>query len=127
VTLLLREMKMVDLTVNGHPVAAELADTPQSRSYGLQGRRGLAPDHGMLFFFPEPLRPGFVMKTVSFPLSVAFFRRDGTIVHIGRLSPGQRGSVRPPVAVNYVLETRQGWFAARGIRPGGRVRFRALP
>jgi len=121
VLLRLTDVRRVALTVQGHAVDAELADTPQMRSWGLQGRRGLGPDEGMLFYFPEAERPGFVMKTVSFPLSIAFIRGDGLIVHVARLNPGDRREARPPESVNYVLEMPQGWFAERGIGPGGMV------
>lgn len=121
VLLRLTEVRHVALAVQGHPVDAELADTPETRSWGLQGRSGLAEGTGMLFFFPQEDRPTFVMKTVSFPLSIAFIRADGTIVHIARLNPGDRHEATPPVPVNYVLEMPQGWFAARGIGPGSRV------
>jgi len=118
VLLRLTEVKRVDLTVKGHAVDAELADTAEKRSWGLQGRSGLGEDEGMLFFFERAERPFFVMKTVSFPLSIAFIRADGTIVHIARLNPGDPRRAGPPVPVNYVLEMRQGWFAEHGVAPG---------
>jgi uncharacterized membrane protein (UPF0127 family) len=115
----LREFKVVDLEVGGHRVSAELADTPAKLSWGLQGRDGLGPDEGMLFFFERPLRPVFAMKTVSFPLSIAFVRADGTIVSVEKLSPGDRRRVTSPVPVNYALEMAQGWFESHDVAPGG--------
>lgn len=117
----LRRLRLVDLTVKGRKVVAELADTPAGRSWGLQGRAGLAEDEGMLFFFPHPGYHRFTMKTVSFPLSIAFIQADGTLVHIAQLPPGGRGLVGPPVPVNYVLEMRRGWFAEHGVAPGDTV------
>jgi len=63
------------------------------------------------------------MKTVSFPLSIAFFRSDGTIVSIHGMSPGDQRPVRPPSPVRYALETNRGWFAERNIRPGAKIEF----
>jgi len=119
--LRLRELKMVDLRVGGQAVTAELTDDPESRSYGLQGRDGLPENHGMLFFWRRALRPRFVMKSVSFPLSVAFIRADGTIVNIARMQPGNQRGVRPDRPVNYVLEMEQGWFREHDVQPGDRV------
>lgn len=119
----LREFRMVDLDVGGHRVAAELADTDEARSYGLQGRSGLEPDHGMLFFFPEPLRPVMVMKTVSFPLSIAFISADGAIVNIVDLRPADSRRATSPVDVSYVLEMAQGWFREHEVSAGTRVVF----
>ncbi|MFO7957855.1 MAG: DUF192 domain-containing protein [Candidatus Brocadiia bacterium] len=119
--LRLREVKMVDLGIGGETVTAELADRPETRSYGLQGREGLPANHGMLFFWPEALRPRFVMKSVSFPLSIAFIRADGTIVNTARMQPGNRRGVRPDQPVNYVLEMEQGWFREHDVKGGDRV------
>jgi uncharacterized membrane protein (UPF0127 family) len=119
----LRELQMVDLLVGEHPVTAELADTPVARSYGLQGRDSLEVDHGMLFFYREPARPTFVMKTVAFPISIAFIRLDGTVVAIGHMAPGDRRGCSPPMPVNYVLEMDHGWFEDHGIGTGAKVTF----
>jgi uncharacterized membrane protein (UPF0127 family) len=120
-TVLLREYQEAALEVGGHPVRAELAATPSARSWGLQGRDSLDDDEGMLFYFPEPFRATFVMKTVSFPLSVAFIASDGTIVNIGRMDPGYRGSVTARVPVSYVLEMERGWFEQHGVGEGSHV------
>jgi len=117
----LREFKAVDLQVEGHAVVAELADTPALREWGLQGRPGLGPDEGMLFYFERPLAPVFAIKAVAFPLSVAFIRGDGTIAHVGRLRPGDPRKAVSPVPVTYVLELAGGWFEERDIGPGGKV------
>lgn len=116
-----REFRVADIQVDGHPVSAELAVTPQAMSYGLQGRGGLAPDSGMLFCFGEPTEPQFVMKTVSFPLAIAFIRADGTITNIERLNPGDGRVAVPLVPVSYVLEMEQGWFEQHGVAPGRKV------
>ncbi len=119
--LRLRAFAVVDLRVGESDVTAELAATPQARSYGVQGRSSLPPDHGMLFFWERPLRPRFVMKSVSFPLSVAFIRADGVIADIRHMAPGNQVGVTPSVSVNYVLEMRRGWFAEHGVHTGDRV------
>ncbi|MHC5033714.1 MAG: DUF192 domain-containing protein [Planctomycetota bacterium] len=121
VSVRLREFNVVDLKVDGRPVVAELADTPDKLSWGLQGHPGLAPDEGMLFFFERPIRPVFAMKAVSFPISIAFVRTDGVIVNIEYLNPGDLRTVTSPVPVAYVLEMAQGWFKEHGVAPGKEV------
>jgi hypothetical protein len=120
-TVRLREFRAVELEAGGRRVVAELADTPAARSWGLQGRRGLAEDEGMLFYFEEPLMPAFVMKTVAFPLSIAFIRADGTITNIEGRAPGELRSAAPPVPVQHVLEMERGWFEGHGVKPGDKV------
>jgi hypothetical protein len=116
-----RQFPAVGLEVGGRPVTAEPAVTSAERSYGLQGRSGLAQDHGMLFVFRRALRPRFVMKSVSFPLSIAFIRGDGVIADIRDMQPGDQWGVEPDVPVNYVLEMEQGWFRRNGVGEGDRV------
>lgn len=113
-----REFRLADIQVDGHAVSAELAVTPRAMSYGLQGRAGLAPDSGMLFCFGEPTEPEFVMKTVSFPLAIAFIRTDGAITNIERLNPGDGRVAVPLMPVSYVLEMEQGWFEQHGVAAG---------
>lgn len=119
----LRAFPAVDLLVGGQRVTAELTATPASRQWGLQGRAGLGAEEGMLFFFERALHPQFVMKGLSFPISVAFIRADGTIAEIGRMEPGDQRGVVSPVPVNYVLEMPWGWFERHGVGPGDAVEF----
>src|SRR5258707_1045665 len=62
-------------------VAVEIANTPATLERGLEGRTALPEGRGMLFVI-EQRGPGFWMKDVSFPLSVAFVDRCGAIVDI---------------------------------------------
>jgi len=121
VWLRLRESQIVRCEAGGHRIYAELAATPAARSYGLQGRSGLELDHGMLFWFPRPLRPTFVMKTVSFPLSIAFIRQDGVIANIVDLNPADPRQAVAAAPITYVLEMPRGWFREHGIGPGDTV------
>ena len=119
----LREVKTCELSVGGHRLSARVVDTPDKRSYGLQGRSGLPADHGMLFVFSRPFRPSFVMKKVSFPLAIAFIRPDGRIANIELRDPGDQRPARPTERVRYVLEMRRGWFSERHLGAGARVEF----
>jgi len=119
----LRPFPKVELKIGGHAVEAEVADTQELRSYGMQGRPKPLPNHGMWFVYEQPFKAVFVMKEVSFPLSIAFVRGDGTIVNIEKLNPGDEHRALAKDKVRYVLEMRQGWFRAHGIKPGDKVEF----
>ncbi len=117
----LREYRVVRIDAGGETIEAELAVTPQQKSYGLQGRAGLRRNAGMLFFFEQPQRPVFTMKHVRFPLSIAFVTEEGLIVNIEHLAPGSRRQVSSPAPVRYVLEMEEGWFGRHGLRAGSRI------
>jgi len=119
----LQEVRKCRLSVDSHPLDAYVADDPRARQKGLQEWEELNVDEAMLFVFQRSLRPSFVMKEVSFPLSIAFVRRDGTLVHVGSRSPGDQRAVRPPEPVTYVLEVNRGWFRERGLGTGASVNF----
>jgi uncharacterized membrane protein (UPF0127 family) len=109
------------LSIRGHRIRAELADTPESRMTGLMGRRSLPQDTGMLFVFDQPAPQAMWMKNTYVPLSVAFITADGRILNIEDMSP-QTEDVHPSAgSVLYALEMERGWFARKGIRAGDRV------
>ncbi len=111
----------------GAEARVEVAATPAAREHGLMGRDVLPPDTGMLFAFPEDRSLGFWMKNCRSPLAAAFMDREGLILNIQEMAPGDgipdgdlpryasRGQAR------FVLEMEGGWFARKGIRPGDRA------
>lgn len=118
-----RHFLETDLLVGDQRVVAEVADTPDARSYGLQGRDRLRDDHGMWFVYSEPAPLRFVMKTVSFPLDIAFVGADGVIINIVSLNPGDLRDALSLEPAQYVLEMEQGWFYARGLGEGSTVQW----
>ena len=59
-----------------------VADTDAEREEGLMNVAHLDPDEGMIFTFDGPTTSGFWMKDTLIPLSIAFWRSDGTVVDI---------------------------------------------
>ena len=112
----------VELGAGMHLIRAELAATDATRSLGLMHRTSLAANGGMLFAFDAPGAYCMWMKNTPLPLSVAFIDAAGAIVNIEDMQPHTEQSHCAARPVTYALEMRQGWFAARGIRAGERLR-----
>lgn len=114
-----------------HALQVELAVTQAERERGLMDRTELAEDAGMLFLYRrvQPAYTGFWMFRTRIPLDIAFLDAGGTILAIARMEPCPhvvpRACPTYPAGVPYsaALEVNRGWFAARGIVPGDRVRW----
>ncbi|MBS3762505.1 MAG: DUF192 domain-containing protein [Planctomycetes bacterium] len=113
--------RIVDLKIQDWQIQAEIADTPELRQKGLQGRQHLPQGSGMLFILDEPRVPQFWMKDTTIELSIAFIKEDGTIVSIKQMEPRSPVHISPEEPVKYALEVRQGWFADRHIGAGAKV------
>ena len=82
-------------------------------------RTNMAEGEGMVFVFPMPQRADFWMKNTILPLSAAYIDPDGQILEIHDLQPQDTNSVTAATGnIQYVLETRQGWFKRHNIREG---------
>ena len=106
------------LSLAGHRLVAEVADTDAARLRGLMYRTRLAPDHGMLFVFDPPDEYCMWMRNTRLPLSVAFLDARGAVINVEVMQPqtDDRHCARRPAS--YALEMTQGWFSAHGIREG---------
>jgi uncharacterized membrane protein (UPF0127 family) len=104
-----------------HRIKAEVAGTPLERSRGLMLRKALQANSGMLFVFQDAAMHCFWMKNTLIPLSIAFIEDDGTIVNLADMQPHDESSHCPGKPVRYALEMDQGWFKAKGIRPGDKI------
>jgi uncharacterized membrane protein (UPF0127 family) len=109
------------ISVDGHPVTVELADTPELRRQGLMGRAALNPDHGMLFIYPDERPRSFWMKDTPLPLSIAFLDTQGRIVRIADMVPLDETPTPSRYPAMYALEMELGWFTRGGVSAGDRV------
>ena len=112
------DLPLSTLSVNGQKIVAEVVTTPEQRAKGLMNRFSLQPDHGMLFVFEEPQPLGFWMKNTYIPLSIAFVDANGKIVNIEDMKPQDETTHWSRGFALYAVEMKQGWFVAKGIRPG---------
>ena len=110
------------LTAGMHLIRAEVASDSASRVQGLMHRKSLGANDGMLFVFEEPGTQCMWMKNTLIPLSVAYLDDAGVVVNIADMRPHSEKSHCSAKPVRYALEMNQGWFAAKGIKPGARLR-----
>jgi hypothetical protein len=105
----------------------EVADTPAKRELGLQYRRELAADRGMIFLFSAPSVQAFWMKNTPLPLDMIFIGSDRKIVGIVEqtvpFSLDSRSVGRPS---QFVLEINGGLAKRHGIKAGDAVRFEGI-
>lgn len=109
------------IQVDGRPLAVEVASTREARAQGVMGKSGLSDEEGMLFIYPNSENRSFWMKTVTFPLDIAFVRTDGTIVRIAQMQPFVTQGTPSLQPVQYALEMREGWFADNDVHVGDRI------
>ncbi len=127
-----RAQKPATATVylNGHPIAAEIAETREQQSRGLSGRAALGPDEGMLFIYAEEGNHRFWMRDMLISIDMIWIR-NLRIVHIESFvpvpAPGTPVNQLPTYSAsepsNFVLEIAAGRSAELSIAVGGRVRF----
>ncbi len=103
----------------------ELATTSDQRRQGLQGRRMLAQDGGMLFDFGRSRPISMWMKDTLISLDMLFIRSDGVIESIvEQTEPHSLKIIRSKGEARAVLELNAGSASRLGIRAGHRVAHR---
>ncbi len=114
---------LVVVTAQGRSdFTVELALSEAQRMQGLQGRRRLAADAGMLFDFQGPGPVMMWMKDTYVPLDMLFIDSGGRIVNIAEHTvPLSLTVIRSAGPVRVVLELNAGTAARLGIKPGDRV------
>ena len=119
---------MIDIVIGTHRLEAEVVATPEKRSVGLMFRDALPENRGMLFVFAGPYTGTFWMRNTRIPLSIAFISKERRILNIEDMQPFDEITQHAPRGeAFYALEVNQGWFAARGIKPGDEVAFELPP
>jgi uncharacterized membrane protein (UPF0127 family) len=98
----------------------EYATTTAAQELGLGGRNALAPDHGMLFVFPEDQRWGFWMKDTRIPLDMFWLDDSGRVIWMeqGVATDTYPAVFYPLVPARYVLELPAGFAAAHAVATG---------
>ncbi len=117
------KLQTMKLWLGAEELVAELALTGLQQQTGMMFRTNLAENAGMLFVFPVPHRASFWMMNCPLPLSAAYIDPEGVILEIHDLQPHNTNSVAAASErVQFVLETRQGWFGRHNVNTGMVVR-----
>ena len=122
--------KVTILTKSGREAAfqVEVADTPAKRTMGLQYRKDLGRDRGMIFLFPSEAPQAFWMKNTPIPLDMIFINRERRIVGIVEQTiPYSLDSRSVGAPSQFVLEINGGLAKRHGIQTGDSVRFQDIP
>ena len=110
-----------------HEFVVELALSHRQQMQGLMFRRSMAPDAGMLFVYGRNEPTAMWMKNTYIPLDIVFIAADGRIVKIAeRTVPLSLATISSGGPVVGVLELNAGTTSRLGIKPGDRVRAKAL-
>jgi uncharacterized membrane protein (UPF0127 family) len=102
-------------------ITAEIARTERERERGLMFRKEIKDGEGMFFIFEKDQLLSFWMKNTLVPLSIAYISRDGVILEIRDLEPGNLRPVVSGRSCRYALEVPRGWFDREGLGPGDRL------
>lgn len=121
-SLILGSVTRIPLRVGKANLVTQIQRTWRQYRSGMMYLEQLADDEGMLFIFPCAQRVSFYMANTPAPLSCAYLDPDGFIVEIHDLEPFNQSSVwSNSTNIQYVLETRQGWFKDHGVGIGSSV------
>ena len=104
------------IEINGKEYKVELAVTEEEQEKGLQGRKELAENEGMLFVYDEPQEVSYWMDDTDLPLDIIFIDEYGEIISIAKGEPNTE-DVHTEKDVKYVLELNQN----SGVKEGSDV------
>lgn len=112
------------VTASGtHDFKVEVAADDGSRERGLMNRRYMAPDHGMLFEFPENAPVSFWMKNTYIPLDMIFISPKGVVTNVvAKAEPLSERVIPSGPPCVAVLEVNGGVAASIGLKIGDSVR-----
>jgi uncharacterized membrane protein (UPF0127 family) len=117
------KLATMKIYVGPETLDAELALNEQERMTGMMFRTNIQETDTMLFVFSQPYRASFWMKNCPESLSAAFIGPDGVIQEIHHLEKNDTNSVVAATDnIQYVLETKDGWFTRHNIRTGTVIR-----
>jgi len=108
-------------------MTVEIAETSETRAYGLMFRKSLPDNAGMLFVFTEDARWGFWMKNTLIPLSIGFIDKGWRLLEVLDMAvpadpqAGPWPIYEPSTAYRYALEVNQGFFKKHGFGPGAQL------
>jgi len=117
------KLPTIKVWLGSQELVTEVAITDLQIRTGMMFREAIAENEAMLFVFDRPEYRAFWMKNVSVPLSCAYIDPDGVILEIHDMTPQETKPIESATGrVQFVLETRQGWFERNKVSTGTIVR-----
>lgn len=119
-------MEKRKIKINGQEVGVWVARTMGERQRGVSVLDSLEGT-GMLFEFKVPMRYGFWMKGVRFPIDIVWLRKGRIVGITPEIPPGSGFSLLglkayyPPVSIDAALELASGFVAAMGLKAGDKL------
>ena len=121
-SVILGSIARIPLRVGKANLVAQIQRTWRQFRSGMMYREQLADNEGMLFTYSCAQRASFYMANTPSPLSCAYLDPHGFILEIHDLEPFSRLSVSSnSTSIQFILETRQGWFKDHGVSIGSSV------
>ncbi len=109
-------------------VKVEVAQKEEELHRGLQFRKSLDPNSGMLFVFQKSWPYAFWMKDTLIPLDMVWMDYSRRVVHIEQNVPPCTAdpcpNYPPQHEALYVLEVNAGYVAKLGLQSGDTAEFR---
>lgn len=117
------KLPTIKIYLGAEVLDAEMALTVKQMHTGMMFRTNIQETDSMLFVLPVPQRANFWMKNCPESISAAYISPDGTIQEIHHLEKNDtNGVVAARDDIQFVLETKDGWFARHNINPGMVIR-----
>lgn len=117
------KLPTIRIYLGAETLDTELATTPQQEMTGMMFRTNIPESDSMLFVLPEEQQASFWMKNCPESLSAAYIGPDGVIEEIHHLEKNDTNAVLSVAAnIQYVLETKDGWFQRHNISTGTVIR-----
>lgn len=117
------KLPTIKLWLGAQEVVTEIARTPVEHQVGMMWRTNMAEMEGMIFIFNDAGRRSFWMRNTLVPLDIAYIAPDGTLLEVHAAQPRNETPLPSDSdRVQFVLETRQGWFQRNHVQPGMQIR-----
>ena len=107
-------------------VQLQVAVLPAETQKGLMFVKSMGADEGMVFVFDRPQQMSFWMRNTELALDIGYFDPEGVLREIYPLHPRDERPVASRGRMQFAVEMHQGWYAARGVKPGAKLDLAAL-
>jgi uncharacterized membrane protein (UPF0127 family) len=110
--------KLHPLLLNDTLIEVVTATTPQEWYKGLSGVDKLGSKKGMLFIYPQAIRPQITMRGMNFPIDLLFVDKNWEVREIHSLDKNSKNDIISQVPVHFALEVNRGLTKEAGLHIG---------